>query len=301
MPRLIPSRHTITRPRGDRSAQPAQGDALARDRTAAARAARAASGRGGLGVPATAHPLVAPGEWAELARPGAPLDWVAFDVARGPGSRPDPLYGEALSLVRENGVPLLGLLDVAYGARPFGELITDASSYLNWYRVDGFFLSRAPVLRARVDACRRVVTTLRALLAGAGKAGEAGKGGGERGRGAAPEAGAAARRPVVLAPGSHPYPGYAEFADQIVTFNGPWSRYRWSEPPQWTADHPPSRFAHLVHSLPSTHLDTALRIARWQGAGTVCLTDRTDREGTDPWAGLPRYWQEAVRKIRRQP
>ncbi|MYS22298.1 MULTISPECIES: spherulation-specific family 4 protein, partial [unclassified Streptomyces] len=104
----------------------------------------------------------------------------------------------------------------------------------------------------------------------------------------------------VLAPGSHPHPGYAEFADQLVTFTGPWSRYRWSEAPEWTAAHPPSRFAHLVHSLPANHLDTALRIARWQGAGTVCLTDRSDRGGVEPWEGLPGYWNEAVRKIRRK-
>ena len=53
---------------------------------------------------------------------------------------------------------------------------------------------------------------------------------------------------------------------------------------------------HLVHGLPATHLDQALRIARWQGAGTVCVTDRTDRDGADPWAGLASYWHEAVTK-----
>jgi hypothetical protein len=227
-------------------------------------------------VPAFAHPLVAPAEWAELARPGAPLHWAAFDVARGPGTRADPLYAEALRRVRENSVPLLGLLDAAHGDRPFGELVTDASHYLDWYQVDGFYLDRAPTAPAGTAECRRVVTTLRALL---------GDGGGR----------------IVLAPGSHPHPGYAELADQLVTFNGPWTRYRWSEAPDWTAAYPPSRFAHLVHGLSASHLDTALRIARWQGAGTVCLTDRTDREGADPWAGLPGYWHEAVRKVGRQP
>jgi hypothetical protein len=50
--------------------------------------------------------------------------------------------------------------------------------------------------------------------------------------------------------------------------------------------------------VPGRHLDTALRIARWQGAGTVFVTDRSDRGGADPWAGLPGYWHELVRKHR---
>jgi hypothetical protein len=264
---------------------------------------RAGAGRDGgmgFGVPAYAHPLLAPTEWAELARPGAPLHWAALDVARGPGARPDPLYGEVVTRVRENGVPVLGLLDSVHGTRPFGELLADASHYLDWYRVDGFYLDRAPTGRADAAECRRVVTTLKALLRSdhadeGGPPETVGTGEGDRGDGG--EDGGQ----IVLGHGEHPWPGYAELADQLVTFNGPWTRYRWSEAPEWTAAYPPERFAHLVHGLPKSHLDTALRIARWQGAATVCLTDRTDRDGADPWAGLPGHWHESVRKLRRQP
>ncbi|MBY8876974.1 spherulation-specific family 4 protein [Actinacidiphila acidipaludis] len=263
-------------------------------------------GRTGFGVPAFAHPLVAPAEWAELARPGTPLDWVAFDVSRGPGSRSDPLYTEALTRVRENGVPVLGLLDCAHGTRPFGQLVSDASHYLDWYRVDGFYLDRAPTLRVETSECRRVVSTLRALLEkeherrhdnGAGGAdGADGQPDGVAGPDAA--GGPARRVPrIVLSPGVYPYPGYADIADQVVVFNGAWTRYRWSEAPEWSAAYPASRFAHLVHGLSAAHLDEALRIARWQGAGTVCMTDRSALEGADPWAGLPAYWHEVVRKV----
>jgi hypothetical protein len=270
---------------------------------------RAGAGRDGMGfgVPAFAHPLVAPTEWAELARPGAPLHWAAFDVARGPGTRPDPLYGEVVTRVRENGVPVLGLLDCKGGTRAFGELVADASHYLDWYRVDGFYLDRAPTGRADAAECRRTVTTLRALLhtdndkdAGGGDSVSAGSGAGT-GHAASAEDAEAGGGQIVLGHGEHPWPGYAELADQLVTFCGPWTSYRWSEAPEWTAAYPPERFVHLVHGLPKSHLDTALRIARWQGAATVCLTDRTDRDGADPWAGLPGYWHETVRMLRRQP
>ncbi|NEA55224.1 phage tail protein [Streptomyces sp. SID13666] len=250
---------------------------------------QARSDRLGFGVPVNAHPLVAPAEWGELARPGTPLHWVVLNVARGPGTRPDPLYTEAVARLRESGVPVLGHLDAGLGARPFGALVSDASHYLDWYRVDGFYLDRAPTERSALNECRRVTTTLRALLAG------------DDGDSADSDSGDGGDGHIVLGHGTHPYPGYAEIADQLVTFSGPWTRYRWSEAPQWTAAYPPERFAHLVHGVPRSHLVTAMRIARWQGAATVCFTDRTDRDGTDPWEGLAGYWDESVRTLRKQP
>lgn len=69
----------------------------------------------------------------------------------------------------------------------------------------------------------------------------------------------------------------------------------------WTADHPPERFAHLVHGVPRSHLDEAMRIARWQGAGTIFFTDRgehDERTGQNsPFAALPGYWDEIVSQI----
>jgi len=227
--------------------------------------------RTGFGIAGYAHPLVAPAEWGELTRPGTPLHWVVLNVSSGPGARPDPHCLEAAGRLRNMGVRVLGHLDAAYGARAFGELISEAHRYLDWYRADGFLLDRCPTGGTALPEVRRAVTTLREIRDGAH---------------------------VVLGHGTHPHPGYAEFADQLVTFSGPWSDYRWSQVAEWTADHPPERFCHFVHSVPRGHLDEALRIARWQGASTIYFTDRTDRGGrTDPWETMPGYWDEIVSRI----
>lgn len=102
---------------------------------------------------------------------------------------------------------------------------------------------------------------------------------------------------IVLGHGTHPYEGYAEAADQLVTFSGAWSDYRWSQVAEWTADHPAGRFCHLVHGVPRAHLEEAMRIARWQGAGTIWFTDRLGTQGGDPWASMPAYWDEIVSRI----
>ncbi|MGI5357264.1 spherulation-specific family 4 protein [Streptomyces sp. CA-252508] len=228
----------------------------------------------GFGVPGYAHPLLAPVEWAELTRPGTPLHWAVLNVADGPGARPDPHCLEAAGKLRNAGVKVLGHLDLRHGSRPFGEIVSDAHRFLNWYRVDGYLLDRCPADRADLAAVRRVTATLEVVLEHAD--------GGH----------------LVLGHGSHPYRGYAEIADQLVTFSGPWAEYRWSQVAEWTADHPPERFVHLVHGVPRTHLDEAVRIARWQGAGTIFFTDRMEDTGhNNPFAVLPGYWDEIVSQI----
>ncbi|MFE7131466.1 spherulation-specific family 4 protein [Streptomyces sp. NPDC057638] len=207
-------------------------------------------GRLGLGVPGCGHPLLAPEEWSELSRQGAHLDWVVLNVANGPGDRPDPHGLAAAGKLTNAGVRVLGHLDLAHGTRSLGALVSDACRYAEWYRVDGFLLDRCPTDRDKLTAVRRVAATLEEV---------------------APDP------YLVLGQGSHPHPGYAEAADQLITFSGGWAQYRWSQVAEWTAEHPAERFAHVVHGVPRTHLEEAIRIARWQGAGTIFFTDRPDR------------------------
>ncbi|WP_330332484.1 spherulation-specific family 4 protein [Streptomyces sp. NBC_00536] len=239
-----------------------------------ARRAASEAGRLGLGVPGYGHPLVAPAEWAELSRPGTPLHWAVLNVAGGPGQRPDPHCSQAAVRIRETGGTVLGHLAMRDGERCFGELISDAHRFADWYRVGGFYLADAPAGRDGLDAVRKVTDTLRTLGTG----------------GNVPH--------LVLGHGTHPYAGYADTADQLVTFSGSWADYRWSQVAEWTADHPPERFCHFVHGVPRTHLEEAVRVARWQGAGTIWFTDRPGtRAGSDPWASMPGYWDEIVSRI----
>jgi hypothetical protein len=222
----------------------------------------------GFGIPGYAHPLLAPAQWNRLTRPGTPVHWVVLDVHNGPGVCPDPHCLEVTGRLRNAGVRVLGRLDAAHGSRSPGELLSDARRYLDWYRVGGFLLDRCPATRAALPGVRRTATALRALRD---------------------------TNHIVLGHGTHPCPGYAELADQLVTFSGRWSDYRWSQVAEWTTEYPAERFCHFVHGVPRGHLEEALRIARWQGAATLYFTDRTDHGGrVDPWETMPGYWDEIV-------
>lgn len=232
---------------------------------------------GAPGSPVRLAPLAAPADWTRLAGSGSALDWVVL-YAPG-GGRPDPRYARAAACLRASGVRVLGRLDAAFGARTTAEVAGDARRYIDGYGVGGFYLDRAPADRAGLAGCRRTTAELAAMLAGAGCHGGH----------------------VVLGHGTHPDPGYAEAADQLVTFNGPWRDYRWSEAPEWTAAHPPERFCHLVRGVPRPHLETALRIARWQGAGSVFLTDRDGPDDSGLFEGLPTYLDSMAGMLRDRP
>lgn len=273
------------------------------------RAPTARLGAMGFGVPGWAHPMLAPVEWAALARPGLPLHWAVLDVAGGPGTRPDATCLAATARLRDAGVTVLGHLAMWDGTRSFGELVSDAHRYLDWYGVDGFYLARCPGGPAQLEETARTAATLRALCAQqrryqdrygpvrddgprpGGPAPSPGLAGGGAGPAARP------RPQLVFAHGTHPHPGYADLADQLVTFSGCWTEYRWSQAAEWTADHPPERFCHLVHGVPRMHIDEALRVARWQGAGTVWFTDHSAKDGHNPWEALPGYWDELVSRF----
>lgn len=118
-----------------------------------ARLPGARAGGMGFGIPGYAHPLLAPVEWAELTRPGTPLHWAVLNVTDGPGGRPDPHCTEAAARLREAGGTVLGHLAMRNGKRSFGELVSDAHRFRDWYRVGGFYLADAPADRGNSKRC----------------------------------------------------------------------------------------------------------------------------------------------------
>jgi hypothetical protein len=91
---------------------------------------------------------------------------------------------------------------------------------------------------------------------------------------------------VVFNHGAHPDPGYAELADALVTFEGPYAWHQEIEVPPWVRSMPAERVWHLVYDTPSTLLPTALARAADAGAGVAYVTDRA---GANPWDGVPSY------------
>jgi hypothetical protein len=209
-----------------------------------------------LVVPAYFRPDTRPDDWQLLAKHAQQVRLVILNLANGPGTRPDPAYHFALSRLREVGVAIAGYVDTNYGRRPVPEALADLDNFLQWYAVSG-------VCFDRVSVSAQDLGYYAALSRDARRAGA---------------------RVVLFNHGAHPLEAYAEHANLLGTFEGPWRAYLRLAVPRWTRSRPASTFYHVIYSVPRENFDHAFLLATRRRAGSVYVTDRG---GANPYDGLP--------------
>jgi hypothetical protein len=207
-------------------------------------------------VPAYFHPATHPREWAWLTERPAQIELVVLNMASGPGTQPDAAVLPTLDGLRAAGITVCGYVDTNYGDRLATEVIADTLLYLDWYRVDGVFFDRAATGIEQVSHYADLIRQARGVGA----------------------------RLAVLNHGAHPIEAYADHADLLGTFEGPWDAYLELGVPRWVRTRPPEQFYHLVHTVPIASFTDALWLAARRHAGSAYITDRT---GVNPWDGLP--------------
>jgi hypothetical protein len=210
----------------------------------------------GLVVPAYFHPAVAGAHWAALTT-GPPLRALVLNSADGPGVIPDPRLVRAAVAT---GAPIYGYVDTAYATLPPAVVLRDVARWHEHCPVTGIFLDRVTT-----DAAHLRHYELLTRLTGTR---------------------------VVLNHGAYPYPGYAEIAEAVVTFEGPYAAHRLVEAPPWALALPAGKFWHLVYATPPALFDAAVRHAAAANAGGLLVTDRS---GANPWDGLPSYYSSLAR------
>ena len=209
-----------------------------------------------LVVPAYFRPDARPGDWEMLARQESKVAMVILNIANGPGTQPDPAYFPALYWLRQAAVAVAGYVDTNYGRRPARDALADLDHFRRWYDVAGVCFDRAAGTAEQLGYY--------AALSGAAR-----------------DAGA---RVVVFNHGAHPIEAYAEHANVLGTFEGPWRAYLQLAVPRWTRSRPAGMFYHVVYSVPRKNFDHAFLLAMRRRAGCAYITDRG---GANPYDCLP--------------
>jgi hypothetical protein len=216
-----------------------------------------------LGLPAYFLPG---GAWSS-ALAGAPtVRYLIANPSSGPGAAADLAYARVVSSSHEAGVEVLGYVSTCWGARPVDEVQREVLAYRDWYGITSIFFDEASSSARELPRYRRLAATVR-------------RSGGR----------------VALNPGTVPDEGYADLADLLVVFEGPFSAYCTWSPPTWQDRYPRQRFWHLVYDTPGNSLVSALRAAARRSAGVVHVTDGVM---DNPWGRLPSYLSEALDEVR---
>jgi Spherulation-specific family 4 len=199
--------------------------------------------------------------WTRIVRSKPPPAVMILDLTdTGAGTSPEPGFQAAVRRAQAAGIRVLGYVATEYGQRPIAQAEADARNYKAWYGVSGIFLDQTPASRAQLGYYRSLADYIRGISRGA---------------------------VVWLNPGIYPDQAYMSVADVVMTFEGPYTRYRNSRAPGWASQYPPGRFANTIFAASSAEFESALRQSAGAIAGYVFITDRS---GTDPYSGLPAYW-----------
>jgi len=217
---------------------------------------RVSLGRPQLVVPAYFRPDVRPDDWGQLATHASHVRLVILNLANGPGAEPDPAFYPALDRLRDAGVSVAGYVDTNYGRRPGREALDDLGRFLRWYDVAGVCFDRVAVTAEHLGYYAALSRYARDMGA----------------------------RVVLFNHGAHPLEAYAEHADLLGTFEGPWRAYLQLAVPRWTRSRPAQMFYHVVYSVPPENYDHAFLLAMRRRAGCAYITDR---RGANPYDCLP--------------
>jgi hypothetical protein len=207
-------------------------------------------------VPAYFHPGSHPYEWEWLAEHAAQIRVVVLNLANGPGRQADGVVAPAVKRIRAAGITVCGYVDTNYGLVPAADVAADIHRYLDWYQVDGVFFDRAAIGVQQLSHYANLSDRAR--------------------RSGAPF--------VVLNHGAHPIESYADHADLLGTFEGPWSAYLELGVPRWVRSRPAAQFFHLVYGVPVASFADARWLAAHRRASYAYVTDRA---GENPWDCLP--------------
>src|SRR5215472_7440685 len=170
--------------------------------------------------------------------------------------RPDVRPGDWDMLAKHASQVRLVILNLANGRRPGREALDDLGLFLRWYDVAGVCFDRAAGTAEHLGYYAALSRYARDMGA----------------------------RVVLFNHGAHPLEAYAEHANLLGTFEGPWRAYLQLAVPRWTRSRPADKFCHVVHSVPPENYDHAFLLAMRRRAGSAYITDR---RGSNPYDCLP--------------
>jgi len=217
-----------------------------------------------MAVPAYFDPPSA--QWQHLIASAPTVGMIVFNPDSGPGNAMDQSYVKVIADAQAAGITMLGYVATNYGARAEADVIADINRYYDFYALSGIYFAEGPM-----DADCTSMEAMYHRMADA----------------------VHARDPrAFLAVGTRFCPTYIYFFDLMVQFARNWTEYQTDyAPPSWMPTNSPQRFAHFVHSVPSTEAGAALSRAMMNGAGWVFVTDQAE---PNPWGVLPTYFNEEL-------
>jgi hypothetical protein len=152
--------------------------------------------------------------------------------------------------------------------RSVSEILAQAQTYAQWYKVDGIFLDEVSNQSSALGYYSTVALGLRAQQA---------------------------NWRIVGNPGTAVPAAYLDVADTLVTYESGAGSFAAAITEPWMLTADPTRQAALLYDVPAeAQMDALLAAATGRGAGYIYITDATT---PNPWDRLPAYWRQEAAAV----
>lgn len=164
--------------------------------------------------------------WQSVLDNAKGITHVILNPGNGAGKTFDANYLKLRETLAAAGIKVVGYVYSGtgpysarlYGTRPMDEIRNEFQKWVDWYKVDGFFIDETAS-----DATKLVYYNRVKLIAGG--------------------------RPIILNHGTFPDPGYADIGDILCVAETDEATYLAKQWPAWMTTKPESKFYHIVYGV----------------------------------------------------
>ena len=194
---------------------------------------------------------------------------VIINPSAGPLGCQQPSFQDALNLVTNRGVRVLGYVPTGFGFRDIGLVHQDITNYQACPQVGGIFLDEISREASQVNNIRNLCSYVR---------------------------GAPRLKQTFLNVGTSIDNSILEdiYCDTVVSFEKDISQWVFSYDPAAVTFPNPNYFATLIHTTATENIYQAVDLARSRGFGYIYMSGDPM---PNPWSKLPVYWDSVVNYI----
>jgi len=185
----------------------------------------------------------------------------------GPGSGPVQDYVNAVNSAQGNDVAILGYVYTSYGQRSYTDIIDDMTNYMQWYKVNSFFLDEVTNDATHVSYYSTLVQMVYSQFT-------------------------TLSTPLILNPGTPYDESYMSIENvTYVMFEDDYGHWESFQAPVWINSYSADRYMFIVYDVTASELSQTLSSLSSLPSGHIYLSDLTL---PNPYLKLPSYWDTLV-------
>lgn len=208
--------------------------------------------------------------WQRIANSASQVSLtVIINPSNGPLGCQSPRFQEALNLVTNSGVTVLGYVPTGFGSRNIGLVHQDITNYQSCPQVGGIFLDEVSREASQISNVQSLCSYVR---------------GAPRFSRVVLNAGTSIDNSILESP----------YCDTVVSFEKDISQWVFSYNKDAVTFPNPDYFATLIHSTSSESIYQAIDLARARGYGYIHISSDAL---PNPWSQLPVFWDSIVNYI----